>query len=143
MPATKIKSRKTATEECWRLSIGQWVAARADGHAETGSLRMEGEVSGEIPPIVSYWLGTGADDACWLMCEYVRINETKLVTVKLARSPMVWQGGHRWWYRCPQCVERVGKLYIPPGGDRLLCRTCHGLTYLSCQERTLETALSP
>jgi hypothetical protein len=47
-------------------------------------------------------------------------------------------GGKRWWFMCPNsgkfkhsenCIDRVGKLYLPPGGRDFACRECHGLTY--------------
>ncbi|MBI2826540.1 MAG: hypothetical protein HYX69_17855 [Planctomycetia bacterium] len=48
--------------------------------------------------------------------------------------------GERWWFTCPlivggfPCNRRVGKVYLPPGARYFGCRTCHGLTYRSCQE---------
>ena len=44
-------------------------------------------------------------------------------------------GGERWWLTCPGCLQRAGKLYLPPGTSRFRCRKCHGLTYKSCQKR--------
>ena len=55
-------------------------------------------------------------------------------------------GGVRWWWECPavwwqrwetehpweSCTRRVGDLYLRHG--RWACRTCHGLTYLSCRK---------
>ena len=49
-------------------------------------------------------------------------------------------GGLRWWFICPLsiesnlCKQRVGRLYLPPGGKYFGCRQCYGLTYTSCQE---------
>jgi hypothetical protein len=45
-------------------------------------------------------------------------------------------GGVRWWWTCPAlgCGRRVVKLYLPPAGAFLRCRTCHRLTYKSAQE---------
>ena len=49
-------------------------------------------------------------------------------------------GGQRWWFTCPlivdgmACNRRAGKLFLPPGAKYFGCRTCHGLTYRSCQE---------
>lgn len=45
-------------------------------------------------------------------------------------------GGRRWWFICPleHCGRRVGKLYLPPGGQYYGCRHCYGLTYRSSQE---------
>ena len=49
-------------------------------------------------------------------------------------------GGVRYWLRCPAvskgllCENRVGVLYLPPGGSVFGCRHCHDLTYESCQK---------
>lgn len=44
-------------------------------------------------------------------------------------------GGERPWFGCPRgaggCGDRAGKLYLPPGKDRFLCRECHDLGYQS------------
>ncbi len=39
-------------------------------------------------------------------------------------------GGQRYWLVCPSCAKRVGTLYQKPTSDLLLCRKCHGLSYL-------------
>jgi hypothetical protein len=39
-------------------------------------------------------------------------------------------GGHRVWFRCPQCARRIAILY--GAGRYFLCRHCYNLTY-SCQ----------
>ena len=38
-------------------------------------------------------------------------------------------GGYRPWFNCPECSDRVGKLYMPPGGYRFACRDCFNLGY--------------
>lgn len=40
-------------------------------------------------------------------------------------------GGRRWWMLCPYSARRVGKLHIPPGGDRFACREKWRLGYQS------------
>jgi len=51
-----------------------------------------------------------------------------------------YYGGVRYWFLCPAvvdgllCENRVGKLYLPPGGKVFACRHCYGLTYESCQK---------
>ena len=46
----------------------------------------------------------------------------------------------RHWFLCPAvvdgvlCENRVGMLYLPPGGKIFGCRHCYGLTYESCQQ---------
>ena len=54
-------------------------------------------------------------------------------TVTLTSSPMP-KGGQRLWLVCPHCHTTRAKLHLPRGGDRFLCRPCHGLTYTSCKE---------
>ena len=48
------------------------------------------------------------------------------------------QFGERRWFLCPysfrpSCPGRCRKLYLPPGASQFACRTCHHLTYASCQ----------
>lgn len=52
--------------------------------------------------------------------------------VGIERTPCNF-GGERPWFRCPgeECGRRVGKLYLPPGGDHFLCRHCYDLAYES------------
>ena len=53
--------------------------------------------------------------------------------IHLVPLPMP-QGGVRWVARCPVCQERRAvKLYVPPDGGELMCRTCAGLLYKSSQ----------
>jgi len=57
-------------------------------------------------------------------------------------------GGPRWWFTCPlivrgvACNRRVGTLHLPPGSNYFGCRTCHRLTYVSCQEAHQEDRLA-
>ena len=41
-------------------------------------------------------------------------------------------GGKRWWMLCPVSGRRVGKLYLPPGGDIFASRQAWRLGY-QCQ----------
>lgn len=68
-----------------------------------------------------------------------RDSEDVRIPVRLQTTPTQF-GGERWWFTCPlivggvACNRRAGKLYLPPGAKYFGCRTCHGLTYRSCQE---------
>lgn len=42
-------------------------------------------------------------------------------------------GGLRWWFVCPRCRGRAGRLHLPPGSTQFWCRACHGLSYESAQ----------
>ena len=42
-------------------------------------------------------------------------------------------GGDRYWFSCPNCRRRVGRLHLPHGKSWFFCRRCWDLTYESCQ----------
>lgn len=57
------------------------------------------------------------------------------VTVRVALdTTTMHRGGTRHWMRCPACDGRCATLHLPGGARRFACRTCHALTYTSCQE---------
>ena len=50
-------------------------------------------------------------------------------------------GGVRYWFICPSCRRRTGKLYLLGDNGYFLCRTCQGLTYRSCRESHEDDAI--
>jgi hypothetical protein len=40
-----------------------------------------------------------------------------------------YYGGLRWWFTCPLCNRRVGKLYLPDAARYFGCWHCHDLVY--------------
>ena len=50
--------------------------------------------------------------------------ELKLVTSRT-------RYGLRYWFTCPECNKRVGKLYKHPLTGIIACRTCNNLVYKS------------
>ncbi len=71
----------------------------------------------------------------WVILRYTLARTGKAVAsvVRLVATCPHF-GGLRRWFACPRCGRRVGKLYLPSGMTNFACRTCHGLTYRSCQE---------
>ena len=47
-------------------------------------------------------------------------------------------GNSRLWILCPDCEQRVRVIYRPHARSRFLCRSCHDLTYESCNRSRLE-----
>ena len=77
-------------------------------------LRYQTTVSGEIHPV-----------AQWIHIE----------------STPAYFGGFRYWFLCPRCSRRCGKVYMPNGGLRFFCRCCLNLTYQSSNDsRKYDTA---
>lgn len=90
--------------------------SRRDEHAGSISYKAIMDSPGEERLELSFTRGTG-DDA-----------ESVKQTVRLCfTSPRY--GGKRWWMICPYRAARVGKLYLPPGGDRFASREAWRLGY--------------
>ena len=55
------------------------------------------------------------------------------VTLDPAPQPF---GGHRWWFVCPSCEHRRGRLFRLPSG--LACRVCSRVGYRVCRMDRIE-----
>lgn len=53
--------------------------------------------------------------------------------VTISKAPL-HLGGFQWFIHCPACQRRSRTLYRPSYATRYLCRDCHKLSYLSCQQ---------
>lgn len=58
--------------------------------------------------------------------------------VSLLTSPCSL-GGIRFWFQCPECLERVGVIFLPPGCSHFGCRHCNNLTYRSRNRCVVES----
>ena len=65
-------------------------------------------------------------------------DATSGVNISLAWTALNY-GGQRPWFICPGCGERVAILYLY--SHQFLCRECHGITYSSRCEGTLDILL--
>ena len=112
----------------WMIRVGR----AKPGHWISGSLSWNygGEPAGSISYVanmedpyesylrLNYWRGSGEAK------EHV---EQKIRLVFTEPN----YGGRRWWMVCPYSDRRVGKLYMPNGGDRFASRKCWRLAYNS------------
>ena len=106
-----------------RAKPGSWMSGRL-------SWNCGGEPAGSISYVanmedlyvsylrLNYWRGSGDDK------EHV---EQKIRLVFTEPN----YGGRRWWMVCPYSHRRVGKLYMPNGGDRFASRKSWRLAYNS------------
>jgi hypothetical protein len=91
--------------------------------------------NGEKIASIGYRVITGDEFPIAIQLVYTWRGKDINYRVDLNTSPLPW-GGHRYWFTCPNssCRRRVANLYLPPGNPYFACRTCHRLTYRSCQE---------
>jgi hypothetical protein len=90
---------------------------------------------GERFAAVGYSYDMADPDAAWLKLNYTRTpygREPERVEQRIAlTSTRPNFGGRRWWMICPYSGRRVGKLHLPPGGDRFASRVAWRLGYHS------------
>lgn len=107
-----------------RAEEGAWISGSMNwtyGGEPSGSIGYQAIMHqpGEERLVLSYTRGSG-DDA-------ERVHQT----VRLCFTVPNYSG-KRWWMICPFRNIRVGKLYLPPGGDRFASRQAWRLGY-RCQ----------
>lgn len=128
-------------EQCLSLSVSQF---RKDGTFDKdygcGTIQWSRR-SGKWSAMFDYQCNdTGEGDM--LLC-YQVVGQDAPVEIKTVipiEATRPHFGGLRYWFTCPlvvngvPCQRRVAKLYLPPNNRYFGCRTCHRLTYRSCQE---------
>jgi len=128
-------SRKRVVEECEELSISR--------------LREWGYLRGQCSGVLNWtWERSGRSNHAGIFTDvtgspYARMNyqitrrdgqqETYDYRIALAKTPCHF-GGERFWFVCPCCGRRAGKLFLGNRDGRFLCRTCQNLSYESRNE---------
>ena len=112
----------------WMLRTGR---ASEGAHCRgTLSWSCRGEESGRIGYVAA--MHEPGDERLELNYTNTRRGERKDVhqTVRLTFTQPHY-GGKRWWMLCPVSGRRVGKLYLPPGGDIFASRQSWRMGYQS------------
>ena len=137
-----VMTRKVHTGLCRTLSVkrlkkmGVFDDDRVDERFSINWVNEFGEDAGKVS-IIPQVRGSGNGNKTSL-----RVDIGGIVTgqdISLTTTPCHY-GGVRHWFLCPAvvdgvlCENRVGMLYLPPGGELFGCRHCYGLTYESCQQ---------
>jgi len=113
-----FRAKKRTVDRCLVLDVN--VLAR---QGRAGQLNWRDQRTGERLLAMRYRAdGRRVMLACVEWSEAIGLTTTRLVS-----------GGLRWWFECPRCGRRMGRLYVPPGERVFACRLCHNLTYLASQ----------
>lgn len=133
-------TKKQTADSSKRLNITAYTAGlRSIERGEKGSLayapcwHVGGVSSGDI--LLTFHQGGDAIEA-WADYTHTNMFNQKSkhrYQVGLQTTLTNWDS-RRYWWSCPQCRQRCGTLYMPPGAAVFACRSCHNLTYTSCQE---------
>lgn len=124
-PSVREAARLAADGRAGRMFSGtrEWrVGERLDARIGFSLVAVPPEAEGEpggVEVVLAYDLTRGD------------VRESVTTTVRFQTTT---GRGVRYWLSCPDCDRRAGALYLPPGARTFACRTCHDLTYRSCQE---------
>jgi hypothetical protein len=133
--------RKTSVEESLTLDSGQLQRERilAEGIQYTGERVWWSVSTREKKAPISLLVDTKDMVDPWMKLRYDvtsrKTDETEAIATRVAltTTPLPW-GGVRWWFLCPICGRRCGKLHLASEDVEFACRICGRLTYWSCQE---------
>lgn len=121
-------------EHCLRIDLAwmlrQGMAHEGSDYSGTISWTCRGSPSGKI----GYWAKLSELDNERLELSYTRRSgdDAEEVRQNITLCYTVPHfGGKRWWMICPYQNIQVGKLYLPPGGDRFASRQAWRLGYQS------------
>lgn len=126
---------RPVAEDCLRIDLA-WLIRKGfavPGHWRSGQLRWSsnGQPSGDI----NYSCDMRDPEAGELELRFTTgasRGEPKKHVQRISLSYTVPKlGGRRWWMHCPVKGERVGKLYVPPGGDIFASRKAWKIGYRS------------
>ena len=131
-------SKKTTVEECLTLNVEEFTRG---GLLRPRTSSVGWYRGGEETAYVNYSLNDiGFKDGrsayvltlhSPLIRRGQRIPITQGIPLLTTQLP---SGGKRYWFSCPNCRRRVGRVHLPHGMSYFLCRRCYDLTYMSCQE---------
>ena len=107
----------------------------------SGSLIWSHGITGEQIGSIAYEVNTLDEAAAWFRVHYRVDGEDQDYRIGLVTTRPNY-GGRRWWMVCPAWHLRVGKLYLPSGGQIFACRKAYRLAYPSQRERAHERALT-
>lgn len=134
------RDRKTVVEDCLSIDANRWTRAGIikAGIVNHGTMRWAYPNGGGFT--IRFQVDTRQQTEPILRMSYDWIwrSTEQVDSVSYAvglETTKPFLGGLRWWFICPRCKGRCGKLYLPPPARHFGCRSCHSLTYTSCQER--------
>jgi hypothetical protein len=129
--------KKTTVEECLTLDINKLIKAGLLNRS-WGELRWYR--GGEETACVDYMLKDmgfkeGESVHVLMLLSSVIRRDQRVPTQDIPLlTTLLHSGGKRYWFSCPNCKRRVGRLHLPYGGSYFFCRRCYDLTYMSSQE---------
>jgi hypothetical protein len=121
-------NRKKTVDKCLSIDVSQY-ACNID-QCTSGEISWINKYSGEAISSIGYMYLPENEMEQMLILSYKNGNNTVQEPVSFQKTNPHF-GGNRWWFTCPLCKRRIGKLYLPAKGQYFACRKCYDLGYRS------------
>jgi hypothetical protein len=118
--------RKMTVAQCLSIEIAQFNCHR--DICFSGNISWINKYTNEELSSISY-LFLPADKAEPMIILSYTIEDRLIDEPIILRKSKTRFGGSRWWFTCPLCKKRMGKLYLKPKSNYFACRRCHALRY--------------
>mgnify|MGYP007002351797 CR=1 FL=1 len=128
-----IRSKqKIPVSQCLSIDIREFTASIH--RCISGEFQWRNAIGLDISS-VSYSLLPETKTLPLLILSYYRCGQIQNEIIEFTKSTL-FSRGTRWWFICPACKKRVGKLYLPARTLLFACRACHNLTHRKQQKKS-------
>ncbi len=123
--------RKTTVERCLSINVADF--SPNIRNCVSGEVLWSNRLTGKEISSIGYQQLPETESEPMLILLY-KCNDSAVHEPVSFQKTNLHFGGARWWFTCPLCKKRVGKLYLPSKSDYFACRKCHDLRYKSSQK---------
>lgn len=124
-------NRRTTVEQCLSISASTFTDLRHDFHS--GRLTWNDGITGDVLNTLKYSYYPEETTEPLLVLSYILRGDKVTEPISFQKTTPHF-GGSRWWFICPLCSRRVGKLYLARARYYFACRHCYQLSYKSSQK---------
>jgi len=121
-------SRKITVDKCLSIDVSDYT--RNIDQCVSGEISWINRYTGRVISSISYVFLPKDGTEPMLVLSYKIGHVAVHEPVSLQKTNPHF-GGNRWWFTCPICEKRRGKLYIRAKGHHFACRKCYDLKYRS------------
>ena len=110
---------------CWNFQPSQLLAV-TESRSGIATFKRNGVPIGSIS-----WQLRAVGQGWKIDLSYHCNQQEREADISLTADRVASSGSRRWWWQCPGCMKRCGKLFIVPSSGLPRCRTCGSITYAS------------
>jgi hypothetical protein len=119
-------NRKMTVEKCFSIHVSDFSENISD--CISGKLKWRNRLTGQDIASIGYLQLPEDDSEPMLILSYKIDGHSVEEPISFQKTNPHF-GGNRWWFTCPMCKRRMGKLYLLITYRYFVCRKCCDLRY--------------